>query len=53
MAEHTFDIFENNSSYLHHVTSLTVQKVKKFTKSQVLLLHEAINNHMDEHFDLN
>jgi hypothetical protein len=53
MAEHTFDIFENNPSYLHHVTSLTVQKVKKFTKSQVMLLRETISNHMDEHFNLN
>ena len=28
MAEYTFDIFEINPLYLHHVISLTVQKIK-------------------------
>ena len=53
MAEYTFDIFEINPLYIHHVISLTVQKIKKLTKSQVLLLRETISSHMDEQFDLN
>ena len=53
MSEYTFDIFEINPLYLHHVTSLTVQKIKKLIKSQVLLLRETISSHMDEQFNLN
>ena len=53
MSEYTFDIFEINPLYLHHVTNLMVQKIKKLTKSQVLLLRETISSHMDEQFNLN
>lgn len=51
MAEHMYNIFENDPSQIYQTTSLTIQLVRKFKKKQVLQLREIVDKNIQAGFD--
>lgn len=44
MAEYTYDIFEPYPTKILHTTSISVQRIKKLSRTQVLLLRETVES---------